>query len=431
MALDINPNYVEAHNNLGLALQKSREFAAAIQSFDLAISLKPNFTDALYNKANVLQETGSIKNAIAHYYKAIELKPDYAEAYCNLGVALHELQELDSALFCYNKAISLKPDYSDSLFNKSLLQLRLGNYLDGWKLYEYRWKTKSLENAFREYSMPLWQGKENLANKKILIWAEQGLGDTIQFCRYIKKVAALGAKVSFEVQEPLINSMANIEGVNKMFPGETSEPAFDFHCPLLSLPWIFETTTEIIPNDVPYIFPQFNKSKYWRDKLSLHLGLKVGLAWSSGFRENQPEVWGFAQKKNIPLTTLENIALPGIYFYSLQKGKQAEDQLASLKKSGQDKLNIYDYTNELNSFSDTAALIDNLDIIISVDTSVAHMAGAMGKPLLLLSQFNTDYRWVSGHRERWYPSAILFNQPNPGDWDSVVIALQDYLKTHL
>ena len=419
-ALLINPNYIEAYNNLGLTLQKRRNFDDALSCFEKALELKADFVDALFNKANILQEVGLADKAVDYYKRAISLSPEFADAYCNLGTAQHELQQFDFALSSYNKSISLKPDGYDALFNKSLLQLRLGNYLDGWALYEYRWKTKSLENAYRSFHQPAWDGTKDLSNKTIIVWAEQGLGDTIQFCRYIKYLAQLSAKVILEVPESLVSILSDIQGASSVLRIGEFRGSYDYHCPLLSLPLLLKTSIQTIPSQVPYIKVDPKKEEYWRGKLFEYPNPKVGLVWSSGFRENQPEVWGYAQKKNIPLELLQKIVTPQFSWFSLQKGKLAESQLTMLKKTSINQLNIHDFASELNDFSDTAALMQNLDLIISVDTSVAHMAGAMSKPLLLLSQFNTDWRWVDGQREHWYPSATLINQKQPGNWESVL-----------
>jgi hypothetical protein len=272
-------------------------------------------------------------------------------------------------------------------------------------------------------------GVESLVNKTILIYSEQGLGDTIQFCRYLKKVADLGGKVIFETQDSLIKTLSNIEGVSQVIPSGTTPPAFDFYCPLLSLPLALNTTVENIPNKVPYIRPDLTKVAYWQEKLGDKKNLRVGLVWSGGFRPDQPEVWDVNERRNIPLSILKKIGLPGIDFYSLQKGTDAENQLANIKESSANDFDIVDFTKELNDYSDTAAFIDNLDLVISVDTSVAHMAGALGKPVWILNRYDTDWRWfVDRSDSPWYPTAKIFNQPSYGDWDSVVKNIKQSLE---
>ena len=301
------------------------------------------------------------------------------------------------------------------------MKLLLGNYEEGWELHELRWKTDALKVVNRSYQQPLWLGKESLIGKTILIWAEQGLGDTIQFCRYIKMVSDLGARVIFEVQEPLLQSLWKLEGVSELIPLGKQASNFDFHCPLLSLPLAFKTTVDTIPNRVPYINPDQKKIAYWKAKLGEKQNLRVGLVWSGGVRLNQPETLSVNQRRNIPLSALETLNLPNIDIYSLQKGSEAETELATLQSSRWDGPHIIDFTNELLDYSDTAALISNLDLVISVDTSVVHMTGAIGKPIWILNRFDTCWRWfVDRSDSPWYPTAKIFNQSSNGDWGSVV-----------
>ncbi len=453
-SIKLNPNILEAYLYMGLVFYESGKYTEAISCYDFAIKLEPEnyriyfnkarnliglnlFNDALIclnycielnpdcveaysNRCSLLTELNRFDDALINSNHAIELNPSFAEAYLSKGYALAVgFRIYSDALDNYDQAIALKPEYVEANWNKSLLKLSMGKYEEGWNLYEWRWMGPQKKYA-RNYNQPLWLGKESLANKKILIWAEQGLGDAIQFCRYIKMVSDLGAKVIFEVQDPLLESLSTLEGAIETIPMGTQLPNFDYHCPLLSLPLAFNTLVETIPNRAPYLNSDPNKVAYWNQKLGEKINLRVGLVWSSGIHSNQPEFLNTNKKRDIPLAMLEKLNLPNIEFYSLQKGKGAVEQLTSLQNSNWNGPNIIDLTNELHDFSDTAALIDNLDLVISVDTSVVHMAGAMGKPVWVLSQFNTDWRWMDGQRESWYPTATVFNQPTHGDWDAVV-----------
>ncbi len=455
-AISLRPDYADAYNNRGNALRELKKFDDAVDSFNKAISLRPDFAGAYNNLSMIFHESMKFHQAIECANEAIKLNPAFADAYVCRGLAHHELHHFDEALAnCehaialkpdlpeaylskgyvlstsfrkysealenFNKAIELKDRYADAYRNKSLLKLLLGDYEEGWQLYEYRWKTDSQKSSARTYPQPLWLGNESLVNKTILIWSEQGLGDTIQFCRYIKMVSNLGAKVIFEVQEPLLQSLSTLEGASEMMPMGANTSRFDFHCPLLSLPLAFKTTIETIPNRIPYLSPDPNKVAYWRQKLGEKSNLRVGLVWSGGFRPDQPKVWSLNKRRNIPLIKLKSLNLPKIDFYSLQKGVEAEEELATLQSSGWNGPNIIDFTKELNDYSDTAALIANLDLVISVDTSVVHMTGAIGKPIWILNRFDTDWRWfVDRSDSLWYPTATIFNQPSYGDWDAVV-----------
>jgi hypothetical protein len=273
----------------------------------------------------------------------------------------------------------------------------------------------------RSFSEPLWLGEQSLVGKTILLHAEQGLGDTLQFCRYVPLVAKLGAKVILEVQRPLFKLLQNLEGVSQIVALGDMLPAFDYQCPLMSLPLAFKTEIESIPNQVPYIHAPPIRVEYWKTKLPAHQKLKVGLVWNGGFRPNQPELWSLNARRNIPLAKIAQINVPGIDFYSLQKGEPAESELIQSGNQYWDSSNFYNFAGELNDFSDTAALIANLDLVISVDTSTAHLAAAMGKPVWLLNRFDTCWRWLIDREDSpWYPTIKIYQQEKMGDWDKVL-----------
>ena len=360
---------------------------------------------------------------MASFDTAIRIKPDYAEAHSNRGNALQDLKRFDEALASYKKAIEIKPDYTVAHHNLSLCHLLLGNFQDGWQEYEWRWKNESATRlqSNRNFPQPLWLGEQSLMGKTILLYAEQGLGDTIQFCRYASLVAQLGATVILEVQRPLIKLLQNLEGVSQLVAMGDPLPAFDYQCPLLSLPLAFKTEIESIPNQVPYIKAAPMQVDYWKTKLAAHQKLKVGLVWNGGFRPNQPELWSLNARRNIPLAQIAQINIPEINFYSLQKGEPAESELVQSGNQYWDPSNFYNFASELEDFSDTAALIANLDLIISVDTSTAHLAAAMGKPVWLLNRFDTCWRWLLDRKDSpWYPTITLYHQEKMGDWKSVL-----------
>jgi hypothetical protein len=267
----------------------------------------------------------------------------------------------------------------------------------------------------------LWLGEQSLVGKTILLHAEQGLGDTLQFCRYAPLVAQLGATVILEVQRPLFKLLQNLEGVSQLVAMGDPLPAFDYQCPLLSLPLAFNTGIESIPNQVTYITALPIQEEYWKTKLQAHQKLKVGLVWSGGFRPNHPELWSLNARRNIPLAQIAKINIPGVNFYSLQKGEPAESELLQSGNQYWDSSNFYNFVGELHDFSDTAALIANLDLIISVDTSTAHLAAAMGKPVWLLNRFDAEWRWLLDRKDSpWYPTMTLYQQERMGDWGSVI-----------
>jgi len=422
-AIGLKPDYPEFYSNKANVLQALGRMEEALLSYDLAISIKPDYAEAFSNRGIALQALGRMEEALLSYDLAISIKPDYAEAFSNRGIALQEVKRLEEALVSYDHAIRIKPDYAEAHWNLALCNLLAGNFNDGLQGYEWRWKNEKIHkpNEVRKFSEPLWLGAESIKDKTILLYAEQGLGDTIQFCRYVSLVAELGAKVVLEVQPPLARLFKSFEGVSQIVIQGEPPPAFDYRCPLMSLPLAFNTQIDSIPNKIPYIQPPLAKIERWKIKLGAKEGLRVGLVWSGGFRPNQSELWGVNKRRNIPLEKISKINLSSINFYSLQKGEPAESELLESCNKHWKKGNFYNFTGELNDFSDTAALIANLDLIISVDTSTAHLAAAMGKPVWLLNRFDTCWRWMLNRNDSpWYPSVRVYRQEKWGDWDEVL-----------
>ena len=427
--ITIDGGNCEAFSNLGFIEKEVGSLEEAIKLFDKSLLKNPLYIDAIFNKANALYEIGNYREALTCYEKSIALGLNNTEIYLNRGSTLHQLKRCSEAVTCYDQAIALEPENVDAHWNKSLLKLTLGEYAEGWQLYEWRWKTEFQKSTARSYAQPLWLGEQSLENCTILVFAEQGLGDTIQFCRYITLLSDLGAKVILEAPEALLKTLESLQGVNKLIPMGSIPPAFDYYCPLLTLPLAFKTHVATIPNRVPYLKPDPHKAAHWKEVLGTKNRLRVGLVWSGGFRPNQPELWEVNERRNIPLHQLAQLNLPAVDFYSLQKGEEAKATLLSSESSGWNGPKLIDYTDQLVDYSDTAALITNLDLVISVDTSVVHMAGALGKPVWVLNRFDTDWRWFLDRTDSpWYPSATIFHQPNPGDWDSVVVKVKEELK---
>jgi tetratricopeptide (TPR) repeat protein len=420
-AITLKPDYAEAYNNRGNTLQKLKRLEDALASYESAIALKPDYPEAYYNCGDTLQDLNRPDDAMASYDRAITLKPDYAEAYNNRGDALVKLMRLDDALMSFDRAIALKPDDPSAHWNKSLCLLLVGRFEQGWRLYEWR-KKLAEPYAVRPFSRPLWLGEEDIAGKTLFLWWEQGLGDAIQFCRYAKVAEARGAKVFMSAQKPLRALFKQISPTINIIGEDEVPDNFDYHCPLLSLPLAFRTTLETIPASIPYLKPHEDKSRFWSEKLGEKNRPRVGLVWSGGFRPNQPAAfWSFNRRRNIPLDKLAALKNPDIEFYSLQKGQPAESEIANLTRNNWEGPDIIDFTSLLNDFSDTAALVENLDLVISVDTATAHLAGALGKPVWILISFNPDWRWLLDRTDSpWYPTAKLYRQNEAGDWDNVI-----------
>ncbi|MFQ5962992.1 MAG: tetratricopeptide repeat protein [Candidatus Scalinduaceae bacterium] len=409
-AIKLKPNYVEAHYNLGNTLKKQGKFDEAVKYCKRAIKLKPDDATAHNNLGVILQEQGKLDEAVACCRRAIALKPDDATSHNNLAVALQDQGKLDKAVESYSRAIELRPEYVEAYRNRSLALLLTESFEDGWPEYEWRLLTKDCtSNVFQQ---PRWDGTP-LKGKSILVHAEQGLGDTIQFVRYLPMVHAQGGHVIFECQQVLSRLLKKCTGFDEIIEHKANrKPAahFNFHIPLLSLPGIFGTTLQTIPSDVPYISVDHELVAQWRMRLDQDDTFKVGLVWAGNPRHRND------RNRSCSLTDLAPLAdIPGLTFYSLQKGPASVEILNSPKG-----MKIIDLENDLSDFADTAAAISNLDLVIAVDTAVVHLAGAIGKQVWVLLPFAPDWRWLLNRDDSpWYPDVRLFRQTRPKDWGGV------------
>jgi hypothetical protein len=355
------------------------------------------------------------EEALASYDNAIAINSNYPQAYLNRGLTLKSLNRLNEALISYNNAIVINPDYAEAYWNKSLVNLLMGNYVDGWELYEWRWK-KDTSNLPRAFEQPLWLGKQCINSKIILIYPEQGLGDFIQCVRYIPLIEKMGATVILEVPLVLMSIIKPLGNFTFVEKGQAL-PEFDFHCPIFSLPLAFKTTIESIPNQLPYLFASSAKGQYWKDKIGVKKSLRVGLVWSGSIHHTNDH------NRSIPIEKLASLLDLPIDFYCLQKDIRNDD-LTILTNT---KIKNYSYL--FDDFSDTAALIDQMDVVISVDTSVAHLAGALGKIVWILLPYMPDYRWMLNRSDTpWYPTAKLFRQKESGNWEKVINEVFSNLK---
>ena len=419
-AITLSQDNAIAYSNRGNILKELYRFDEALSSLDRAIELQPDYAEAYNNKGNVLQDLHRYEDALQWYDKAIALQQNYAEAYSNKGNALELLHRHDEAMELFDTATSINPRFIDGYWHKALGQLSGGNYEMGWQNYEARW-FKNHATKLLYVNTPRLETLQNISGRNVLIWAEQGLGDTLQFCRYIKPLVELGAIATFVVQKPLVQALGSMSSyctlVDKVDPELES---FDFQSPLLSLPLLFQTSVENIPLEIPYIKCDQAKKLQFISKLNLGRNLSVGVVWNGGFRADHPELWAINQRRNIELEQIAKLKdIPGVDFYSLQKGDPAESEFMAKK----DELwpNMINCVQWLDDFSDTAALIENLDLIISVDTSTAHLAGALGKPVWILNRYDSCWRWLRGRSDSpWYPSAKIYQQSKPGDWGGVL-----------
>ena len=419
-AISINKDYTEAYYNRGNVLHKLKRLEEALSSYDKAISLHEDYAEAYSNRGLVLQDLKRLEEALSSYDKAISLHEDYAEAYSNRGTVLEELKRLDEALSSYEKAISINKDYAEAYWNSSICYLLAGNFNEGWARYEWRWQSKSISKTagIRKFSQPLWLGTEVLKDQTIFLYAEQGLGDTIQFSRYVSLVAGLGAKVVLEVQPSLVKLLSYLEGISQIISKGDKLPNFDYQCPLMSLPLAFKTELKTIPSVSKNISTDEKKVEKWQAILGEKTKPRVGIVWSGAVNHKND------LQRSLKLSQLIT-HLPSDYEYlSLQKEISDVDKEVLIECC-----KIKHFGDDLKDFTDTAALCELIDIVISVDTSVAHLAGTLGKNTWVLLPYSPDWRWLLDRNDSpWYSSVKLYRQEKINDWESVLVNIESDLK---
>lgn len=450
-ALNLHPQYVDAANLSGLILYRKNRFADALESFNISLEASPNQADALHMRALVFQNLGRLEEAAADGLRSQVLDPTNADTHNHLGVVLHKLGRHGESLACYDRALSLRPDHVAALNNKAglladslrfdeamacyeragtiepsnpialwdmaLIHMTTGNFEAGWAGREIRWKT-GLGMAAPNFVQPQWLGNGSLQGKTILIFADEGIGDCLQFARYVPMVAELGARVILAVADPAWSLLSRLPGVAECIPKSTAVlPDFDLHCSMSSLPLAFKTALDTIPAAVPYLpAPLPARKNEWESRLGSNDRLRVGLVWSGHPR------YGNDRNRSLPLHMLANVLDVDAQFISLQKDTRASDRevLAGL--------DIVDMTERLSDFEETAALISCLDIVVTVDTSVAHLAGGLGCPVWILLPYRPDYRWLLDRDDSpWYPSARLFRQDERRDYSWVIDRIRNEL----
>jgi tetratricopeptide (TPR) repeat protein len=410
-ALDLQPHYTDAFLNRSATLYELRRFGEALENCDRALALGPESAEIHYNRGNALTGLQRFEEAVASYDRAVGLQPHYSQALTNCGVTLHQIKRFDEELSRYERVLSLLPDFQDAHYNESLCRLLIGDFENAWQKYEWRWQTVHMECERRNFARPLWLGSPDIAGKTILLHAEQGFGDTIQFCRYAPHVAARGARVILEVQEPLRELISTLGASVEVVSRGHALPDFDMHCPLLSLPLTFSTRFATIPSAAPYLGAGAQAAADWATRLGSSGHLRIGLAWSGRPAHTNDH------NRSIPLQSFLPL-LDGIdaTFVGLQRDVRSADM--ELLRGRSDVLH---FGNDLKNFTDTAALIANLDLIVSVDTSVAHLAGALAKPVWVLLPYIPDWRWLLDRNDTpWYPTAQLFRQDETRQWGSVI-----------
>jgi tetratricopeptide (TPR) repeat protein len=434
-ALRLRPDWATALNNRGNVLRALKRPEEALLDYAAAIHLKPDYAEAFNNRGNALKDVGRLEAALANFEHAAQLAPNYAEAWNNRGTALKLLQRYDEALLSFAHAYQLRPAYADAHWNESLCRLLLGDFAQGWRKHEWRWHAEGLALTRRSWAQPLWLGlgvcevpgveasHAHLEGKTILLHAEQGWGDTLQFCRYAQQVAALGAIVLLEVPAPLKKLLSGLAGVTQVYAQGEALPSFDFQCPLLSLPLALGCELATMPAPQAYLSADPFKIGAWSERLArlapkrdLNSGLNpgsgwplIGLAWSGN-----PHHVNDAQR-SIPLAQWGPVLAAKAHFVSVQTEVRESDREAFAR------FGIIDVADHLHDFSDTAALLACLDRVIAVDTAGAHLAGALGRPSTVLLPHTPDFRWLLERDDSpWYPAMQLRRQTRPGHWDAMI-----------
>jgi len=423
-AIALKPDLAESHNNKGMALHRLGRFDEALESYTHAIARRPGYALAFHNRGTTLREAGRLEDALQDCNRAIGLDPRFAEALYNRGNVLKGLKRPEEALRDYDRAISLKPGLAEAHWNKAVCTLLMGRFDEGWRLCERRPRRPELA-ASLSTGKPDWPGAEGLEGKTLYVQAEQGLGDTIQFCRYALLAAEKGAEVALAVQDPLVRLMRSL-GPKVCITGTTADPpASDLQIALLSMPLAFHTDADSIPARIPYLSSEPERVRHWKARLGGE-GFRIGICWQ-GAKGGEIDIG-----RSFPVRHFEGIAkLPGVRLISLQKNAGAE-QLLDLPAG----MNVQTFGNDLDpgpdAFVDTAAIMETLDLVITSDTAVAHLAGALGRPVWMALNFVPDWRWLLDRTDSpWYPTMRLFRQTERGNWQGVFAALEAQLEALL
>ena len=414
-----SPGHRDALLNRGVARATLGDHEKALADFDTILARMPGDPEALYNRGTVLIELGRYDEAILAFDHALAALPHHLRGWTNRGRALQALNRHEEAVASFDKALTVDKNYGDAHFNAALSLLTLENFRRGFTEYEWRWKRTGMTDARRGYRGRLWLGEFPLDRRTILLPAEQGLGDTIQFVRYAPLLAQTGANVVLEVQPELMALLSTVNGIASCHARGETLPAFDLYCPLGSLPLALKTEPSSIPAAIPYLQASEERVAKWRPMLEALPGKRVALAWAGHARHVND------RNRSIDLKLLEPLlACEGVSFVSIQRDQRGDDA-ARLWSLG-----IADFGSRLEDMTDTAAVLALADLVISVDTSVVHLAGAMGREAWVMLPFTPDWRWtLSNERSPWYPTVRLFRQRAPRDWSNVIAAVRDALRT--
>ncbi|MGH8781602.1 tetratricopeptide repeat protein [Paraburkholderia sp.] len=420
-ALAEEPRFVAAHFNLGNTLDVVGQHDEAVAAFETALALQPNLPPALFGLGNALAAVGRHAHALPLLERAVGLDPTFALAWLNLGSVYHALGTYEAALRAFDQALRLRPDLAPAHMNRALVRLTLGDFARGLPEYEWRFEVTTPSASDAPMALPRWRG-EPIDTRTVRLYAEQGFGDTLQFIRYMPEVAKRAARVILEVQPaliPLVESVARASRVHLVARGDAC-PKADLQCALPSLPLALGATVDTIPSRTPYLEVPPAYRRKWRGSLGGHAKRKIGIVWSGSLQRQE--------NRALPLAALDPLfALEGIDWIVLQPELTADD--AAALDAHPRAASIHRFGSRIGDFADTAAIVERLEAVVSIDTSAAHLAGALGRPLWLMLPFAADWRWFTRDaRSPWYPSARLVRQSRPGQWDDVVATVAQALR---
>jgi tetratricopeptide (TPR) repeat protein len=417
-AVALRPHSLSAISNLGAAQRRAGEVDLAIETLGRALAIDPDFADAHNNLGSALIDRGDFASAASSCRRAIELRSGYADAHGNLAIALAYLGDVDQAMREARLAVRFMPEQPLAHWNLSMLLLLVGDFETGWPEHEWRWKCPSMTKD-RQFDQPRWNG-EPLIGKTVLLYREQGFGDMLQFVRYAPLVAQFGGEVIVECQPELLRLFREMPGIAQCVRAGTTPPKFDLQCPLMSLPFAVRGR-KFVPPPIPYLSAPEDDSDSLRWQIDAG-GFNVGLAWAGDPAHQNDRARSMALGQLAPIAVFG-----GVTFHSLQKGPAAVE--AKKPPAG---MCLIDHSTDLTDFAATASLIEHLDLVITVDTAVAHLAGAMGKPTYVMLPFMPDWRWMLHRADSpWYPTIKLFRQPRANEWDFVIAAIVESLRLHL
>ncbi|MDR3550139.1 MAG: tetratricopeptide repeat protein [Candidatus Babeliales bacterium] len=417
-AIDINPQYTEALLQYARALNENSQFAQSAHYFKKALDMQKNDANTLLELANTLNMDNQTEQALQCYYQILKSLPNSTSILYNIAYTLKKLNRIHDSFPYYKETIKLEPNHSEAHFSLGLAYLAIGDFDNGWKEYEWRWKRD--HNDERKFGKPLWDGS-NIEGKTILIHAEQGLGDGFQFIRYAKMIKDLGARVIVAAHPPLVQFFGLCPYIDQVVSLFGSLPAFDVHVPMLTLPYCFKTRLDTVPHDIPYLYADPKLVASWKEKLSHNTNFKIGICWQGNSNYSTHFLRTAVAAKSVPITKfLPILTMPNVTVYNLQK-ITGEDQLKDLPQGTNFVCFDGDFDDKHGRFMDTAAVMKNLDLMITVDTSIAHLAGGLAIPVWCMLPEPADWRWMLKRTDTpWYPNMRLFRQPESGDWDTVI-----------